>query len=104
MIFAFTLLNLLAFEEPRWWDYPGFELWKFINLAVFILLLVYILTRKANLGEAFRTRRETIKRELARAQQERDAAVAKLKEVEERLSRLDTEVATIKEQSARETA
>jgi len=104
MIFAFTLLNLLAFEEPRWWDYPGFELWKFINLAVFVLLLVYILTRKANLGEAFRTRRETIKRELARAQQERDAAVAKLKEVEERLARLDNEVQDIKEKSTVEAA
>ena len=104
MTFAFTLLNLLAFEEPRWWDYPGFELWKFINLAVFVLLLVYILTRKANLGEAFRTRRETIKRELARAQQERDAAVAKLKEVEERLARLDNEVQDIKEKSTVEAA
>ena len=104
MAFAFTLLNLLAFEEPRWWDYPGFELWKFINLAVFVLLLVYILTRKANLGEAFRTRRETIKRELARAQQERDAAVAKLKEVEERLARLDNEVQDIKEKSTVEAA
>ena len=104
MIFAFTLLNLLAFEEPRWWDYPGFELWKFINLAVFVLLLVYILTRKANLGEAFRTRRENIRRELARAQQERDAAVAKLKEVEERLARLDNEVQDIKEKSTVEAA
>ena len=104
MAFAFTLLNLLAFEEPRWWDYPGFELWKFINLAVFVLLLVYILTRKANLGEAFRTRRETIKRELARAQQERDAAVAKLKEVEERLARLDNEVQDIKDKSTVEAA
>jgi len=91
-------------EETRWWDYPGFELWKFVNLAIFVLALVYILTRKANLGEAFRSRRESIKRELARAQQERDAALAKLKEVEERLARLDTEVATIKEQSKREAA
>jgi F0F1-type ATP synthase membrane subunit b/b' len=85
-------------------DYPGFEVWKFFNLAIFVLALTYILTRKAKLGEAFKARREGIKQELARAQQERDAALAKLKEVEERLGLLDTEVATIKEQSVREAA
>ncbi|HEY3103960.1 MAG TPA: hypothetical protein VGJ69_10220 [Pyrinomonadaceae bacterium] len=95
---------LVIFQEPRWWDYPGFELWKFINLAVFVGALVYILTRKVKLGEAFKTRRETIKQELARAQQERDAALAKLKEVEERLARLDSEVVAIQEQSKREAA
>ena len=42
--------------------------------------------------------------ELQRAQQERDAALAKLKEVEERLARLDTEVTTIRAQSQREAA
>src|SRR5437773_9072462 len=101
MTFAFNFL--LAFEEPRWWDYPGFELWKFVNLAVFVLVLLVIL-KKANLKEAFRTRRENIKRELARAQQERDAAIAKLKEIEERLARLDSEVVTINEKSKVEAA
>jgi F0F1-type ATP synthase membrane subunit b/b' len=89
-------------QEPRWWDYPGVELWKFVNLAVFVGGLVYLLTRKMKLGEAFKTRRETIKQELAKAQQERDAAIAKLKEVEERLGRLDSEVSMIREQSQRE--
>ena len=95
---------MMAFQEPRWWDYPGFELWKFANLAIFVLTLVYIMTRKVKLGEIFRARREGIKQELSRAQQERDAALVKLKEVEERLARLDTEVATIKENSRREAA
>ena len=102
---------IFLLDGPTWWtrvepylDYPGFEAWKFVNLAVFVGVMVYILTRKANLGEAFRTRRENIKQELARAQQERDAAVAKLKEVEERLARLDTEVAEISERSQREAA
>jgi F-type H+-transporting ATPase subunit b len=95
---------LFAFSEGEtpWWNYPGFELWKFINLAIFVTVLVFILKRKT--GEAFRTRRETIKRDLARAQQERDAALAKLKEVEERLSRLDTEVVEIQEKSKHEAA
>jgi len=104
MYFVFIAGAILFAEETRWWDYPGFELWKFINLAVFVSIMVYILTRKAKLGEAFKTRRESIRRDLERAQQERDAAVAKLKEVEERLAQLDKEVANIREQSKREAA
>jgi F-type H+-transporting ATPase subunit b len=102
---------MIEAEGAGWWaraqpylDYPGFEAWKFLNLAIFVFALVFILTRKAKLGEVFKARRETIKQELARAQQERDAAIAKLKEVEERLGRLDIEVAAIKEQSKREAA
>jgi F-type H+-transporting ATPase subunit b len=102
---------IFLFDGPSWWtrvepylDYPGFEAWKFLNLAVFVGVMIFILTRKVKLGEAFRTRRENIKQELARAQQERDAAVAKLKEVEERLARLDAEVAEIGERSKREAA
>jgi len=102
MLLSFA--TLILFQEPRWWDYPGFELWKFVNLFVFAGALIYILTRKVKLGEAFKTRRETIKQELARAEKERDAAIAKLKEVEERLARLDSEVAAIQEQSRREAA
>jgi F-type H+-transporting ATPase subunit b len=102
---------ILLLDGPSWWtrvepylDYPGFEAWKFLNLAVFVGVMIFVLTRKVKLGEAFRIRRENIKRELARAQQERDAAVAKLKEVEERLARLDAEVAEISERSKREAA
>jgi F-type H+-transporting ATPase subunit b len=104
-------LAMIEAEGAGWWarvqpylDYPGFEAWKFLNLAIFVFALVFILTRKAKLGDVFKARRETIKQELARAQQERDAAIAKLKEVEERLGRLDIEVAAIKEQSKREAA
>jgi len=99
-----AVMGFAAAETTHWWDYPGFELWKFVNLAIFVLAMVYILIRKAKLGEAFKARREGIKQELARAQQERDAALAKLKEVEERLGLLDTEVAAIKEHSVREAA
>ncbi|MDX6576816.1 MAG: F-type H+-transporting ATPase subunit b [Blastocatellia bacterium] len=104
LIITNALLAFAGAEDAPWWNYPGFELWKFLNLAIFVIVLVYVLTRKAKLGETFRARRESIKLELARAQQERDAALAKLKEVEDRLARLDTEVATIKEQSLREVA
>lgn len=94
-----------------WWhrlqpylDYPGFEVWKFFNLAIFVGLLLYILFRKANLGLAFTTRRETIKNELEKARQQRDAALAALKDVEQRLAGLDDQIASIKESSKREVA
>jgi F0F1-type ATP synthase membrane subunit b/b' len=108
---SIMLIALFAGESASWWarvepylNYPGFEGWKFLNLAVFVVIMVYILTRKVNLGDAFRARRESIKQELERARQERDAALAKLKEVEERFGRLDAEVATIEEQTKREAA
>jgi F0F1-type ATP synthase membrane subunit b/b' len=104
------LIAFIIAEGPGWWarlepylDYPGFEAWKFLNLAVFVAVLVIAL-RKFGVREMFRDRKETIARELARAQQERDAALAKLKEVEERLALLDTEVAKIKQESVREAA
>ena len=60
--------------------------------------------RKVNLGLAFSTRRESIKNELEKARQERDAALAKLKEVEERLAGLNDQIASIKENSKHEAA
>jgi len=108
MFLSFIISELLlAFAEAEktpWWDYPGFELWKFINLAIFVIALIFAMRKFFGVPEMFRDRKETIKRELAKAQMERDAALQKLEEVEERLSRLDTEVAAIKEQSAREAA
>jgi F-type H+-transporting ATPase subunit b len=105
MIFGLTLFFVFASSETtHWWDYPGFELWKFINLGIFVAALVFILVRKANLGLAFRTRRESIKNELEKARHELDAAVAKLKEVEERLARLNEQTAAIDENARREAA
>jgi len=92
------LYLIFAFEDPHWWDYPGFELWKFVNLAIFVIVLVLAM-RKLGVPQMFRQRKETIKAELEKARAERDAALAKLKEVEERLASLDSQVATIKERS-----
>ena len=96
-----AFINLLAFVlfaegsgEAHWWNQPGFEAWKFFNLAIFIGLLYYILKRPV--AEALRNRAEGIRRELKRAQQERDAANLKLAEVEQRLAKLDNEVAEIR--------
>lgn len=104
MFSFFTPGTSLGFVlTEHWWDYPGFEAWRFLNLAIFVGLIVFIAYRK-KLGNIFRDRRDTIRRELVKAQEERDAAVAKLKEVEERLTKLDTEVAAIQERSKREAA
>ncbi len=98
-----SAMFLLSGEDTvRWWNYPGLEAWKFFNLAVFVAVVVYILRRR--LREALRSRRENIRRDLIRAQQERDAAVEKLKEVEERLNRLDAEVESVQRQAKQEAA
>src|SRR5437764_14077727 len=90
---------IFAFENPRWWDYPGFELWKFVNLAIFVIALVFAMRKFFGVPEMFRNRKESIRAELERARAERDAALAKLKEVEERLAHLDSQIAMIKERS-----
>lgn len=91
---------LLAIGEERaqtWWDYPGLELWKFFNLFVFVAGLMYVVKR--SFTDAFRSRRKSIRRDLLRAQEERDQAFAKLAEVQSRLTRLDSEVAGIQGQA-----
>lgn len=94
---------IIILEGPtKWWNYPGLELWKFLNLLLFLSFLIYLLRRP--LSEAFRGRRESIRRDLLQAQQERDSAVKKLEEVESKLGRLDVEVAAIKERAAKEAA
>jgi F-type H+-transporting ATPase subunit b len=84
-------------------DYPGFEAWKFFNLFLFVALMVFAL-KKFNISDAFRTRGESIKAELEKARNERDAALAKLKEVEERIAGLDAQISSIKDKSKAEAA
>lgn len=97
-----TIIILAEGESAPWWNIPSFELWRWINLLIFIGLFIYILRRPVS--EAMRARREGIRRDLMRAQEERNAALAKLEEVEARLSKLDAEVASVRAQSAREAA
>jgi ATP synthase F0 subunit b len=85
-----------------WWNYPGWEAWKFFNLLIFVSLIIYILRRP--LSESLVARRESIRRELTRAQEERADALNKLEEVEARLRRLDSEVEAIRTQAQREAA
>jgi F-type H+-transporting ATPase subunit b len=97
----FVLSVMLADEGTvSWWNYPGVEAWKFFNLIVFVLFAIYILRRP--LSDALKGRRERIKQELRKAQEERDRALAELQKIESRLSRLDDEVALIREHAQSE--
>jgi F-type H+-transporting ATPase subunit b len=97
-----NFVGLSDSEAAPWWNIPSFELWRWVNLIIFIGLFIYILRRPVS--QAMRARREGIRRDLMRAQQEREAARAKLEEVEARLSRLDAEMVALRDQSQREAA
>jgi F0F1-type ATP synthase membrane subunit b/b' len=95
-----SLFALADGEAAPWWNIPSFEVWRWLNLLIFVGLFIYILRRPVS--DAMRARREGIRRDLMRAQEERNAALAKLEEVEARLARLDAEVAGVRQQSERE--
>ena len=83
-----------------YFNYPGFELWKFINLAIFIAVMVYLL--KKPLSDAFKAKRETIRAELIKAEAEKQAALAKLTAAEARMAQLDAESNTVIEHAEAE--
>ncbi|HEV7373250.1 MAG TPA: ATP synthase F0 subunit B [Pyrinomonadaceae bacterium] len=104
-MFSSLITNMFALAQgvaAPWWNIPSFEVWRWVNLIIFVVVFVYILRRPVS--DAMRARREGIRRDLMRAQEERNAALAKLEEVETRLARLDAEVASIHEQSQKEAA
>lgn len=95
-----AVLDLVPKSLDGWVNYPGLELWKFVNLLVFIICALYLHRRFGRpIREALRSRSENIKRELERARQERDQALAKLAEVEARFANLDAEVAKVNEKA-----
>lgn len=81
-------------------NYPGFEAWRFLNLAIFVAIGVYLL--KKPLTEAFKAKREAIRADLIKAEEERQAAITKLTEVEAKMARLDTEKANVLEHAKAE--
>ncbi len=81
---------------------PGFEAWKFINLAIFIAIGVYLL--KKPLSDAFKAKRDGIRAELIKAEEEKQAALAKLTIAEGKLSQLETEKANVLQKAKDEAA
>jgi len=84
----------------EWFNYPGLEIWKFLNLAIFLAAAIYVLRSKIN--EALLSRRDVIKQELITAQNEREQALARLTETEDLLSRMDEHVGAIHKQAQQE--
>ncbi|HEY0364925.1 MAG TPA: ATP synthase F0 subunit B [Pyrinomonadaceae bacterium] len=91
---------LLIGEGLEWMNYPGLELWKFLNLAIFTAAGIYVLRKPIN--QALLARREAIQQEIITAQQEREKSLARVAEADSLLSRLDGDVRTVEEQAREE--
>ena len=75
------------------------DLWKVINLLIFVLVLLYILRNKVGIGKMFDGRGRAITKELEEAKRDKLEARRKLDEVMGRLKDLDQEIAEIKAQA-----
>ena len=84
----------------EWFNYPGLEVWKFLNLAIFTTAAIFVLRKKIN--EALLARRDAIQQELVAAKTERERALARVAEAEDLLTRLDDHVGGIHKQAAQE--
>lgn len=91
---------LLLASDGGWLNYPGLELWKFVNLAIFIVVFIFLLRSK--ISQHLAGRREAIQKEIIAAQAERDQALAKLAEADSLLGRLHEDVRTVHEQARQE--
>ena len=89
-------------EATGLWTDPN--LWRVINLLIFVLFLVYILHKKIRIGQVFDNRAASIVKELEQAKRDKQEAHERLAELEARLGRLDQEVAQIRAEAERESA
>lgn len=87
----------MLLQAAEWYNYPGLELWKFANLAIFTGVGIYILRKP--ISQALASRREAIQQELISAQNEHDQAVARVAEADNLLTRLDDDVRKVQEQA-----
>ncbi len=83
-------------------NFPGFEAWRFLNLTVFVGILIYLL--KKPLTSAFKAKREMIRAELIKAEAEKQAAIAQLTSTEAKLAGLDAEANAIRARAEQEAA
>ena len=88
---------LLLASGESWFNYPGLELWKFLNLAIFTIAAIFVLRKKIN--ETLLARRDAIQQELVNAQQERERALAQVAEADNLLNRVNDEVRAVREQA-----
>ena len=81
-------------------NFPGFEAWRFFNLAIFLGILIYLL--KKPLSNAFRAKRETIRAELTKAEQEKQAALSQLTAAEAKVANLEAEKQIVRSRAVQE--
>jgi len=89
----------------EYFSYPGFEIWKFVNLAIFVGIGIY-LAKKYKFSDTFKEKRDAIRADLIRAEEEKKAALERLTGIEARLAQLESEkeaiLARAKEESEAE--
>src|SRR6188768_2012399 len=73
----------------QYFNVPGFELWKFINLGLFIAIMVYLV--KKPLSDAFKAKRDQIRAGLIKAEQEKQAALERLTAASAKLAQMEVE-------------
>ena len=94
MIFGLAMPQLyLAFSEEAAADHP---VWRVINLAVFLAVMIYIFRYRLRIGKVFEDRSAGILRELEEARKEKEEAERRLREIESRLQQVDREAAEIR--------
>lgn len=81
-------------------NFPGFEAWRFFNLAIFVAIMIYLL--KKPLTNAFKTKREQIRAELIKAEAEKQSALTRLTSTEAKLARLDAEAQAVRQRAEAE--
>jgi F-type H+-transporting ATPase subunit b len=91
---------LAAVDLPEWFNYPGLEAWKFLNLAIFLALMIYILRRP--ISDALAGRRDAIKQELVDAETKRARAIEKANEAQAQLEHLDADIQSVREHAHNE--
>jgi len=83
-------------------NYPGFEAWKFINLAIFVAILIYLV--KKPLSDAFKSKRDAIRADLIKAEEEKQSALKKLTSAEAKLAGLENEKSAVLKKAQEEAA
>ena len=94
------MLSISLLVLPEWVNYPGLELWRFVNLAIFVGLGFFFL--RSRISQKLSARGEAIRQELLAARNERERAMAKLGEAEGLLGRVAEDVGAIHEQAQEE--
>lgn len=94
------LLLFASGETLEWANYPGLELWKFLNLAIFTAAGIFVLRKP--ISQALLARRISIQKEIVAAQQEREKALAQVADADNLLSRLHEDVRAVNKQADEE--